>query len=286
MWNPSSPKQTMANDITGIGVSLRQPHYAEFLGDSPPTVSWLEVLSDNYLYTHGLLRDKLYRIRERYPMVLHGVGLNIGSADPLSQPYLTALRQLADNLDVAWVSDHLCWTGVAQHYSHDLLPLPLTTDVLTHIESRIQVVQEQLQRPLLLENISTYWQDPNNEFSEADFLNTLTQRTGGFILLDVNNVYVNAHNHGFSAEQYLQTLAPSVVKQIHLAGHERQNTLLIDTHGSAVIEDVWDLYRYALRRFGAVPTNIEWDSNIPAWSVLWQQVEKAQSMFVENKINF
>lgn len=264
--------------ITGVGVGLRQAHYQQFLNDKPP-VPWLEILSDNYMFSHGLVRDKLLQIREHYPMVMHGVGLNIGSVDPINHDYLNSLSQLAAEVAPSWISDHLCWTGVDSTYSHDLLPLPYTQEALNHVVQRVQSVQDVIKRPLLLENVSSYLSFQQVDYSEAAFLNAVAKQSGCFILLDINNIYVSACNHGYSAETYLSDISSSHVQQFHLAGFEEQGDLLIDTHGAKVNDAVWQLFSKALEYFPNTPTNIEWDNNIPRWDVVYEEVQKAVALF-------
>lgn len=265
--------------IKGIGVGLRQAHYAAFLSDTPPDVSWLEILSDNYMWTSGVLLEKILKIRERYPMVMHGVGLNIGSTDALDFTYLRDLKCLADRVEPAWISDHLCWTGVNGYFSHDLLPLPYTHEALTHISARIHTVQDYLKRPFIIENISTYFLPDNNDFFEADFLAELAKKTGCNILLDINNIAVNAHNHQFSTDDYIKALKNTSISQIHLAGYEEKNGIRIDTHGHKVYPDVWKLYQEVLSQHGAIPTCIEWDSQVPVWETLYDEVKKARQYY-------
>jgi uncharacterized protein (UPF0276 family) len=270
------------HDIQGVGIGLRAPHYAEFLSDTPPLVPWLEVMSDNYLFTHGVVRDKLLAIRERYPMVLHGVGLNIGSVEPLDRQYLQALKKLRREVEPAWISDHLCWTGTENFHSHDLLPLPYTKEALIHIANRIQEVQETLGEAILIENISSYLQIDKADYSEAEFLNELSSRAGCFLLLDINNVFVNAHNHGFSAEAFLEKIDKRAVKQFHLGGFEpkqlSEQTIFIDTHGAAIHKPVWELFKKAVEKMGAVPTLVEWDNNIPSLEILLDEAKKAEAI--------
>ena len=265
----------MNTQIQGIGVGLRHPHYQNFLSKPKPAVPWLEILSDNYLFTQGLLREKILQIRADYPMVMHGVSLNIGSKDELDKNYLQHLVQLAKDIQPTWISDHLCWTGVNGVYSHELLPLPYTEEALQHVVSRVQMVQESLSMPLLLENVSSYLQLAATDYDEAMFVNEVAKRSGCFILLDINNIYVSAYNHGFAAEDYLQAIEVQYVKQFHLAGYEENQGLLIDTYAAIVSEAVWQLYAAALQRFGPVPTNIEWDADIPDWQTLKVQLDKA-----------
>ena len=268
--------------IIGVGVGLRQAHYQHFLNGTA-RVPWLEILSDNYCFSHGLVREKLCQIREHYPMVMHGVGLNIGSADPINTDYLNSINRLAEHVAPSWISDHLCWTGIDSTYSHDLLPLPYTEEALEHVVQRIWQVQEVLKRPLLLENVSSYLSFSQADYSEAEFINAVAKRSGCFILLDINNIYVSACNHGYQATEYLQQITPSFVKQFHLAGFEQQGDLLIDTHGAKVNQAVWDLYAKALDYFPATPTNIEWDNNIPSWDVVYQEVQTAEAIFLGGK---
>lgn len=265
-----------SNEIQGIGVGLRQPHYSVFLGEDRPTIPWLEILSDNYMFTYGLLREKILKIREHYPMVMHGVGLNIGSTSGINQEYLTKLKLLARQIQPAWISDHLCWTGVNGINSHDLLPLPFTNEAVDNVVNNIHHIQDYLAQPILIENVSSYVQFSEADYSEAEFLNTIAKRAGCAILLDINNIYVNSQNHGFSAMDYLDKINPALVKQFHLAGFEKIEHILVDTHGSAIHEPVWDLYKTAVQRFGHIPTLIEWDNNVPAWNVMMEQVRLAE----------
>ena len=269
--------------IAGVGVGLRTQHYAEFLNKkNRPDIPWLEIISDNYMFTQGVVMDKLLAIREHYPMVMHGIGLNIGSVDPLNMNYLKALKALKQTVQAEWISDHLCWTGAHSIHSHDLLPLPYTEEALNHMVSRIHTVQDYLGEPLVLENVSSYVQLDNTKYTEVDFLNEMVKRSGCSLLLDINNIVVNANNHGFSAEDFLKTIHINTVKQFHLGGYEGTE-LFVDTHGAAVHDEVWTLYKKALERFGNIPTLIEWDNNIPSFSVLKEEVKKA-NYFLLNSI--
>lgn len=268
--------------IAGVGVGLRQAHYQQFLNE-PAIVPWLEILSDNYMFSHGLVREKLLKIRENYPMVMHGVGLNIGSVDPINDDYLNKLNELAEQVAPSWISDHLCWTGVDSTYSHDLLPLPYTQEALSHVVQRVQQVQDVIKRPLLLENVSSYLSFKQADYSEAEFLNAVAKRSGCSILLDINNIYVSASNHAYLAADYLKQITPAYVKQFHLAGFEQQGDLLVDTHGAKVHQAVWQLFAKALDYFPATPTNIEWDNNIPSWDIVNQEVQKAAAIFIEGE---
>ncbi|NKB47259.1 MAG: DUF692 family protein [Legionellales bacterium] len=262
-------------DYLGFGVGLRAPHYSYIL-QHWPTMDWFEILSENYLIKGGHALYALDQIKERYPLVMHGVSLSIGSADSLDMDYLAQLKQLAQRVQPHWISDHLCWTGVQGHASHDLLPLPFTQEALDHVVNRVQQVQAYLDRQIVLENVSTYLEFSQAQMSEWEFLTQVACRADCRILLDINNVYVNAFNHGFDAEQYLAAIPVDRVQQFHLAGHLNQHTHIIDTHNQTVIEPVWDLYRLAVQRFGRVSTLIEWDAEIPEWDILSAQAKKAQ----------
>lgn len=249
--------------IEGFGLGLRVEHYAGFAEGPIQPVDWLEVISDNYLVPGGKPLHFLDRIRARYPMVMHGVALSIGSTDPLDLDYLRQLRALADRIEPGWISDHLCWTGVDHQNLHDLLPLPYTEAALRHLSSRIDQAQAVLGRPLVLENVSSYVTYAADEMPEWAFIAELTRRTGCQLLLDVNNVFVSSVNHRFDARTFIDAIPPDRVVQIHLAGHEDAGDILIDTHDHPVRPEVLDLYAYTLRRMGARPTMIERDDHIP-----------------------
>jgi uncharacterized protein (UPF0276 family) len=225
-------------------------------------LSWFEALTENYIEGARPL-SILKQIRRDYPIVLHGVSLNIGSSDPLNEEYLKKWKALVDNLEPAWVSDHLCWTGVDGENLHDLLPLPFTRSLIDHVVERIQKCQEYLGRRLVFENVSSYLTFRHSEMAEWEFVSEIARRSGSGILLDVNNVYVNSVNHGFDPHEYLAALPLEAVAQIHLAGHSRSGEILIDTHDRPVAAQVWRLYRQACRRFGRVATMVEWDADIP-----------------------
>lgn len=259
----------------GFGLGLRIPHYQTIL-DSAPPVDWFEVLSENYLVPGGKPRHFLERIRARYPVVMHGVALSIGGTDPLNRDYLRQLKNLADEIEPCWLSDHLCWTGIQGINLHDLLPLPYTEAALRHVVARVSAVQESLGRRLLLENVSSYITYPQNEMSEWEFLREVVEQADALILLDINNVYVSAFNHGFDAQMYIDGLPPTRVQQFHLAGHRPQGECIIDTHDAPLCEAVWDLYRYALRRFGSISTMIERDDQIPPLAELISELNYAR----------
>lgn len=261
--------------IEGVGLGLRPRHQAEILaGDHD--IGWFEALSDNYLDTSGPPMRQLEQVRARYPIVLHGVGLSIGSVDPLDHDYLDRLARLAAAVQPEWVSDHLCFTHAGGRYSHDLLPLPYTPEALRHCVQRISVVQERLGRRLVLENVSSYLRYADSCMSEWEFLAAVADEADCEILLDVNNVAVSAHNHGFDPGDYLAAIPPERVRQMHLAGYEQAEDHRLDTHGRAVQPDVWSLYEAALARFGPVPTSLEWDQDIPDFETLCTEAARAQ----------
>lgn len=259
--------------IAGAGIGLRPVHYAPIL-EQLPEIPWLEALSDNYL-GGGLPLHHLERIREHYPLTLHGVGLSLGSADPLNSDYLARLKALADRIEPVHVSDHLAWVSVGGTYLNDLAPLPYTEAVLAYVAERIARVQDHLGRRILVENLSPYLQFTGNDLCEWQFLRELVTRADCHLLLDVNNVHVNAANHGFDPLDYLDALPIERVKEIHLAGYEEQDNFLFDTHGRAVQDPVWQLYGQALERFGPVPTLIEWDTAIPTLEILLDEARHA-----------
>ena len=276
----------MNTPLTGFGLGLRTEHYRDFCepgGDTagPPAVDWLEVISENYLVPGGKPLHHLERIRRDHPMVMHGVSMSIGSTDPLDLAYLGELKALADRLQPAWMSDHLCWTGVDHHNLHDLLPMPYTEAALRHLVPRVQQVQDLLGRRLLLENVSSYVGFAHDEMTEWEFISELLRRADCELLLDVNNVYVSSRNHGFDARQFIDALPSERVRQIHLAGHEDHGDYLIDTHDHPVCDDVWALYAHTVRRLGPVPTMIERDDHIPPLSELLAELDQARAVQAE-----
>ncbi|HUO19955.1 MAG TPA: DUF692 domain-containing protein [Steroidobacteraceae bacterium] len=261
----------------GFGLGLRVEHYEAILADRP-RVDWLEVLTENYLVPGGKPLDYLTRFRERYPLAMHGVSLSIGSTAPLDREYLRQVRALAARIEPEWISDHLCWTGVAGRNTHDLLPLPYTEEALAHVVARVRTVQEVLGRRILLENVSSYVAFRDSPLTEWQFLAEIATRADCLILLDVNNIYVSAVNHGFDPLEYLAGIPPERVQQIHLAGHENHGDYLIDTHDHPVPDPVWELYASAVRRFGAVSTMIERDDRIPPLAELVAELEQARAL--------
>lgn len=264
----------------GHGIGLRPPHYAEVVETHPP-VDWFEVITENFMVAGGNPRHVLRKVRERYPVVLHGVSLSIGSVDPLDEKYVNDLVALAAEVEPAWISDHLCWSSFGGHTGHDLWPLPFTEESLDHVVRRVQTVQERLRRPIVIENVSSYLEYAHSTLPEWEFLSELARRADCGLLLDVNNVFVSAHNHGFQAADFLNGIPIERVKQIHLAGHRDEGTHLLDTHDHAVCDGVWDLYRAAVRRFGAVPTIIERDDDIPPLAEVLAESRRAAAIEAE-----
>jgi uncharacterized protein (UPF0276 family) len=264
-------------DIAGAGLGLRSNHYQEIF-ETQPDVPWFELLSDNYMAAGGLPIQRAEQIRKNYPITLHGVGMSLGSADPLNMEYLKRLKHLSERLQPTFLSDHIAWVSVAGQYTHDLLPLPYTQNMLKHLNDRIHYVQDYLGRTILIENPSSYLTFTTSDMSEAEFIKQLCASSGCELLLDVNNVYVSAQNHGFDAAGYLAALPIDIVKEIHLAGYEEMPGYLFDTHGHSVREPVWELYKTALKRFGPVPTLIEWDTDVPEFSTLLNEAKKADQL--------
>ena len=264
------------NDL-GFGLGLRPDHYDAILAELP-AVGFFEALTENYLIPGGKPLDYLDRIRDEYPVVLHGVSLSIGSSQPLDREYLKALKALNQRVQPAWTSDHLCWTGTDGVNLHDLMPLPYTEEALEHLVPRIREVQDFLGERLLLENVSSYVSYRSSELTEWEFLAELSARADCLLLLDVNNVYVNSVNHGFNADDFIRGLPLQRVAQIHLAGHDHQGSFIIDTHDAPVADPVWDLYRRTRERFGAVSTMIERDANIPPLGELLDELDVARRL--------
>jgi hypothetical protein len=261
----------------GFGLGLRVDHYEAILADHPP-VDWFEVLTENYLVPGGKPLDYLMRIRERYPVVMHGVSLSIGSTHPLDRSYLAQVKALATRVQPQWISDHLCWTGIAGRNLHDLMPLPYTEEALKNVVDRVRAVQDILDRRILLENVSSYVTYRDSQVTEWEFLREIAERADCHILLDVNNIYVSSVNHEFDPLDYLNSIPVYRVQQIHLAGHENHGDYLIDTHDHPVPDPVWELYGAAVRRFGGVSTMIERDANIPPLEELCAELDSARQL--------
>lgn len=265
----------------GVGVGLRPVHYPDVLGERDAStlgVDFFEAISENYMVAGGRPPRALASVRERFPLVLHGVSLNIGSTDPLDDAYLARLGALIARSEPAWVTDHLCWTGVARRNLHDLLPLPCTAAGVDHVAERVRRVQDRLGRRIALENPSSYLSYVHDDMPECEFLREIAERADCGILLDVNNVFVSAYNHGFDARAYLDAIPAERVFQIHLAGHSDAGGLLIDTHDHPVRDEVWSLYEHAIRRLGPVSTLIEWDDQIPPFETLVAEAARARAI--------
>ncbi len=242
-------------------------------------MDWFEVVSENFMVEGGRALEVLAAVRDRHPIVMHGVSLSIGSTDALNRNYLRELRAQARRFEPAWISDHLCWTGVGGRNLHDLLPLPYTEEVVRHVSARIRRVQDILERHILIENVSSYMAFRDSTLSEWEFLRAVAEEADCGILLDINNIFVSAFNHRFSAEEYIDAIPVERVVQYHLAGHSDHGTHLLDTHDHPIRDEVWSLYERAVRRFGAVSTLIEWDDNIPEFSVLAEAAERARQIY-------
>jgi hypothetical protein len=273
----TSPSRELLAPSLGFGLGLRADHYETIFAERP-RVDWFEALTENYLVPGGRPLHNLMRVRELYPVALHGVSLSIGSTAPLDRDYLTQVRDLAARLEPAWISDHLCWTGVAGHNTHDLLPLPYTAEALRHVAARVRDVQDFLGRRILLENVSSYVAFRDSALTEWDFLRELAREADCLLLLDVNNVYVSSVNHEFDPKEYLRAIPVERVQQMHLAGHQNHGDYLIDTHDHPVPDPVWELYAEAVRRFGPVATMIERDANIPPLADLVRELDAARSL--------
>lgn len=267
-----------------VGVGLRSPHISQVL-EQQPDIGWLEVHSENYFITTSTARQQLRQIAEHYPISCHGIGLSLGSADPLDRQHLSQLKQLVDEINPIAVSDHLSWSSVDGQFFNDLLPLPYTEEALTHFCRKVEQVQDFLGRQMLIENPSSYLSFASSEIPEWEFLHQVQQRTGCGLLLDLNNIYVSAFNHGFDCGQYIAALDASAVKELHLAGFTvkqfEDGEIWIDTHSKPVSEPVWQLYRHWVQQHGLTPTLIEWDLDIPELSVLLAEADKAQTIIMQ-----
>ena len=258
----------------GHGVGLRTKHYSRWLSEKPQ-VDWVEAISENFISSGGRPLAVLEKVRRDVPVVLHGVALSIGSTDPLSATYLANLRNLAARIEPAWVSDHLCWGSHGGRYGHDLWPLPYTEETVDHVVGRVRTVQDVLKRQILLENVSSYVNFESSTMTEWEFLAAIANQADCGILLDVNNIFVSARNHGFDPYRYIQGVPPERVGQFHLAGHSDKGRYLFDSHDAPVPEGVWELYRAAVRRFGRVSSLLEWDDHIPELEALVDESRRA-----------
>lgn len=263
----------------GFGLGLRTDHYQTIV-DEHPAVDWFEIISENYMVAGGKPLHFLDRVRQDYPLVMHGVSLSIGSTDPLDLGYLKQLKQLSDRVEPAWISDHLCWTGVGGHNMHDLLPLPYTEQAINHVVDRVTQVQDILGRRLMLENLSSYVTFHQSEMTEWEFLSEIVNRADSLILLDVNNIYVSSVNHSFEPLEYIRGVPRDRVWQIHIAGHttNESGAIMIDTHDMPVKDAVWDVYSDAIKELGQVSTMIERDDNIPPLDELIDELATAKQV--------
>src|SRR4051812_13602636 len=262
---------------SAAGIGLRAPHVEQVIAEQP-RVEWFEVHSENYYAEGGPALAALDRIRRDYPLSLHGVGMSLGSIEPLDAEHLRKLKRLIARVEPALVSEHLCWSSVGGRHLNDLLPLPYTEEALDHVCHRVTEVQNAIGREMLVENVSSYLGFADATIPEWDFVAAVAQRTGCKLLLDVNNVYVNATNHGFDADRYITAMPEDAVAEIHLAGFEESDGCLIDTHGAPVAPDVWALYARTIERLGPRPTLIEWDTGIPPFAVLQREASTAQQI--------
>lgn len=278
---PGKPRFDLPN--LGFGVGLRTVHYEHVL-TKQPAVDWFEIISENFMATGGRPMYVLDQVAERYPIVMHGVSMSIGTTDPIDFDYLSMLRELAARVNAAWISDHLCWTGVAHRNSHDLLPVPYDEATLRHVVQRIRTVQDFLGRPLLLENPSTYVEFAGSTMTEWEFIRAMAEEADCGLLLDVNNIYVSCFNHGWDPAEYLAGIPHERVVQYHLAGHTHKGTHIIDTHSAAVADPVWDLYRQAHRLSGGRSTLLEWDADIPPFERVHAEVERARAIAGEGDV--
>ena len=263
--------KSLDEEFLGFGLGLRSDYYQQII-DEKPAVDWFEILSENYMVDGGKPLYFLDKIRADYPMVMHGVSMSIGSTDPLDYDYLKQLKALAARVEPHWISDHLCWTGQNQVNLHDLMPLPYTQEAVNHVAARIREVQDFLGRQLVIENVSSYVTYREDEMTEWDFIAQITKAADCHLLLDVNNVYVSARNHGFDPIDYMNAIPIEAVRQLHLAGHTDYGTYVVDTHDQPVPDPVWDLSVKVFERFGAVPAMIERDDNMPQFSQLMAEL--------------
>jgi uncharacterized protein (UPF0276 family) len=267
----------MNNHNLGFGLGLRTDHFVDVL-EQKPHVDWFEIVSENFMVDGGKPKHFLHRIRADYPLLMHGVSMSIGSTDPLNLRYLGQLKDLAEEIEPEWISDHLCWTSVGEVNSHDLLPLPYSEEAIDHVVDRVCQVQDYLGRQILLENVSSYLTYVESACSEWEFISEVARRADCFILLDINNIYVSARNHGFDPLDYINAIDPSRVRQFHLAGHTDYGDYVIDTHDHEIADPVWKLYAQALQRFGPVSSMIERDDNIPPLPELVAELDIARDV--------
>lgn len=274
-----SASAVSARPFLGFGLGLRTSHF-QYVLENQPKVDWFEIISENFMVAGGKPKHYLHSIRENYPMVMHGVSLSIGSTERLDIDYLKELKTLANEIQPEWISDHLCWTSINGKNSHDLLPLPYTEEAMQHVVTRLKQVQDFLGRQILLENVSSYLTyKESGDIPEWEFYSEVCERADCLQLFDVNNIYVSARNHNFDPRRYIDHMNPERVWQFHLAGHSDYGDYVIDTHDHDVADPVWELYSYALKRFGPVSTMIERDDDIPEFEVLFSELNQARNRF-------
>jgi uncharacterized protein (UPF0276 family) len=266
----------------GFGLGLRTEHYEAILTERP-AIDWLEIITENYLVPGGQPLYYLDKIREHYPMVMHGVSLSLGSSDPLDWDYLKAVKALSQRVKPCWLSDHLCWTGIQHKNMHDLLPLPYTEESIAHVSSRIQQVQDFLDQQILIENVSSYVSYQSSQMPEWEFISAIAEQADCLLLFDVNNVYVSSINHAFNPLDYIRAIPSRRIQQIHLAGHSNMGDYIIDTHDHPVIDPVWALYGATLKQHGLISTMIERDDKIPPLSQLVDELQQARHIALEIK---
>ncbi len=264
-----------------LGIGLRRPHYDAIISEDPKEIDWVEVHSENFFMQGGPALNLLTEVRKKYPISLHGIGLSLGSAEGLDTNHLLLLKNLIESIDPFLVSEHLSWGKIGQTYLHDLLPIPYNDETMQVFCQNINIAQDYLQREILIENPSSYIEFTESTYGEAEFLTTVAEKTGAKILLDVNNIYVSCFNHGWNTKEYLGAIPTKLVKEIHIAGHSNknlgnENIFKIDTHDNYVCKEVWELYSLAIKRFGVLPTLLEWDNNIPDFNVLASEIAKAR----------
>ena len=261
----------------GYGLGLRTEHYEEIFSSEPP-IDWLEIISENFMVKGGRQLYHLDRIKEKYPLVMHGVSLSIGSTDPLNMDYLKDLKELEKRVEPKWISDHLCWTTFGGHNTHDLMPLPYNQETLKHVVERVKIVQDYLGRQILLENASSYVNYKASDMQEWEFIKAIAEEADCLMLLDVNNIYVSGFNHDFDPKTYIDHIPSERVWQIHLAGHENNGDFIVDTHDHPVIDEVWAFYDYTLSKMGNVTTMIERDDHITPLPELIKEIDRARKI--------
>jgi len=275
--NASVQKPMPDAEIQGVGIGLRSQHYQHIL-DTKPDTPWFEILTDNYMGDGGQPLDYLEKIRADYPLTFHGVGMSLGSDGPLNMSYMKKLKALKQRFQPNWISDHLCWSASGKHTSNELLPLPYTEEAIRHLAGKIGQAQDFLGERLLLENVSSYVAYRDSTATEWAFINAIVDEADCHTLFDVNNIYVNACNHGFDARDFIDGINAEHIREIHLAGYDDQETHLLDTHGQPVHPPVWSLYERAIQKLGPIPTLIEWDTDIPEYAVLQNEAQQAEDI--------